>query len=48
VRVNRNTGGLASPDDPFGVNEVFVAGTEPTRPAAEAPPTPDQFYQQQQ
>jgi penicillin-binding protein 1A len=46
LRVNRNTGLLARDNDPFGVREVFMAGTEPT--AEQQAPNPDQnqFYQE--
>lgn len=43
LKVNRNTGEPAAPDDPFGVREVFMAGTEPK--IGEAPPSQDQFFQ---
>ena len=48
VRVNRNTGALAGPDDPFGVVEVFLAGTEPTAEQAAPEQGQNQFYQEQQ
>ena len=48
VRINRNTGGLAGPDDPFAVREYFLAGTEPTSEQLAPPSGQDQFYQQQQ
>ena len=49
VRINRNTGALASPDDPFAVKEVYLAGTEPTAESApQEAPSQEQFYQQGQ
>jgi penicillin-binding protein 1A len=46
ARVNRTSGALASENDPFGVRECFLAGTEPTQRHVDHEPTPDEFYQQ--
>ncbi|HTO95634.1 MAG TPA: penicillin-binding transpeptidase domain-containing protein, partial [Myxococcales bacterium] len=46
VEINRNTGCLASPGDPYAVPEVFMAGSEPTQSCAEErPPGQEDFYQ---
>jgi penicillin-binding protein 1A len=39
VTVDARTGKLPYPDDPDTVEEVFLAGTEPTDTAARAEPT---------
>ncbi|GAC1347299.1 MAG: PBP1A family penicillin-binding protein [Myxococcales bacterium] len=46
LRVNRNTGLLARENDPFGVREVFMAGTEPTAEHQALAPDQGQFYQE--
>jgi penicillin-binding protein 1A len=46
LRVNRNTGLLARDNDPFGVREVFMSGTEPTAEQQAAAPDQNQFYQE--
>ena len=45
VKVNRNTGALTNDNDPYGVREVFLAGTEPTQSAEEQQPSQEEFYQ---
>jgi penicillin-binding protein 1A len=45
LRVNRNTGLLARDNDPFGVREVFMNGTEPTAQQLGDFPDQNQFYQ---
>ncbi len=51
AKVNFHTGALASDDNPFGVPEVFLSGTEPQPAPADEnlePPPAEQFYQQGQ
>jgi penicillin-binding protein 1A len=45
VKINRATGALARDDDPLGVPEVFMAGSEPTKTDAEKPADENDFYQ---
>lgn len=46
LRVNRNTGMLARENDPFGVREVFMSGTEPTAQHVGDVRDQNQFYQE--
>jgi penicillin-binding protein 1A len=52
AKVNPSTGALAAADDPYGVREVFLSGTEPAPAQNEdeklEPPSQEQFYQQGQ
>ena len=51
VKINSHTGAATDDNDPFGVSEVFIAGTEPAVKNSDdtlEPPSPDQFYQQGQ
>jgi hypothetical protein len=41
VTIDARTGDLPYPDDPDVLDEVFLAGTEPTRVAVPAPPPGD-------
>jgi len=41
VAIDARTGALPYADDPDVIDEVFLAGTEPTRPAEPRPPPPD-------
>ena len=46
VKINRNTGALARENDPYGVREVFIAGTEPTQAGEEEQqPGQEDWYQ---
>ena len=45
LQINRNTGQLAREGDPFGVREVFMAGSEPTQTSDANQPSQDDFYQ---
>ena len=47
VQINRNTGMLAKPGDPYAVSEAFMAGTEPTQASDDQSQEPGQedWYQ---
>jgi penicillin-binding protein 1A len=48
VMINRTSGALARPGDPFAVREVFMAGSEPTKTDGEDGPSQDDWYQGRQ
>jgi penicillin-binding protein 1A len=41
VAIDKRTGELPYPDDPDVMDEVFLAGTEPTQTAEPSPPPTD-------
>jgi penicillin-binding protein 1A len=46
LQINRNTGCLAGPNDPYAVAEVFMAGSEPTQACSdEQQPGQEDWYQ---
>jgi len=49
VKVNRNTGALARENDPYGVREFFISGTEPASAQEElGDPGQQEYYQEPQ